>query len=54
MDRVYSRSIDPTHVPSRSQQQVFCELERALTNELDFLAEAQAMEKVRARIVCHV
>jgi len=26
--------------------QVFCELERALTNELDFLAEAQAMEKV--------
>lgn len=28
---------------------VFCELERALTNELDFLAEAQAMEKASAR-----
>lgn len=27
---------------------VFCELERALTNELDFLAEAQAMEKASA------
>lgn len=35
-----------THIPVR-RPQVFCELERALTNELDFLAEAQAMEKVR-------
>ncbi len=29
---------------------VFCELERALTNELDFLAEAQAMEKIAAAV----
>ncbi|TFJ88515.1 hypothetical protein NSK_000089 [Nannochloropsis salina CCMP1776] len=29
---------------------VFLELERALTNELDFLAEAQAMEKIAAAV----
>ncbi|CAM9462396.1 unnamed protein product [Heterosigma akashiwo] len=33
---------------------VFCELERALTNELDFRAEAQAMEKIAATVAYKV
>lgn len=31
-------------------QQVFCELERVLDSELDFRAEAQAMEKIAAGV----
>ena len=37
-------------VASCSHGQVFCELERVLDSELDFRAEAQAMEKIAAGV----
>lgn len=36
--------------PRSPPEQVFCELERVLDTELDFRAEAQAMEKIAAGV----